>query len=464
MIVRRPEIFISATSADLRSCRALVKEGLLTLGCVPVEQTNFPPDYRTVRAMLRARIETCDAVVHVAGEVYGAEPSVRDPQLPRRSYTQLEYDLALELRKPLYVFLCGVDFPYDEHPAEDPEKQALQVAHRERLRASETLRTHIKSRDELAQRVRELQTKVEHLSRELARSHRWLRRSVVIGVLVLAVLGGTVWTLRRFTRESATQSAELREEVRVLQAVIARFNTQAPGGERMSDDERFDRALAAVAAEYRLEVPALKAKIDAFVAGVRANPEGAGFYDRALADFAEKQFAAAANHAVAAVKVYRSEREAAEREVAASVERAQAARARERAAHTLAGDSQFASGDFAAAQASYHAAAELVGRTENQCAFADVHTTRPGVAGADDDEVTAANLGDRASATDCAREDQRRAAVIHDVGRTGKRDRAAEGGHDAAAAVQRARVGVANTGNGERLGISRCWVCKDEVD
>lgn len=48
MSARRPEIFVSATSADLRSCRQMVKEALLTLGCVPVEQTNFPPDYRTV--------------------------------------------------------------------------------------------------------------------------------------------------------------------------------------------------------------------------------------------------------------------------------------------------------------------------------------------------------------------------------------------------------------------------------
>ncbi len=103
----RPEIFISAASGDLRSCRQLIKEALLTLGCVPVEQTNFPPDAATVREMLRTKISACHAVVHLAGEVYGAEPQERKPDDPRRSYTQLEYDIGRELKKPVYVFVCG---------------------------------------------------------------------------------------------------------------------------------------------------------------------------------------------------------------------------------------------------------------------------------------------------------------------------------------------------------------------
>ena len=73
MSPHRPEIFVSATSQDLRTCRQLIKEALLTLGCVPIEQTNFPPDARTVREMLRVKITACDAVVHVAGEADQAQ-------------------------------------------------------------------------------------------------------------------------------------------------------------------------------------------------------------------------------------------------------------------------------------------------------------------------------------------------------------------------------------------------------
>ncbi|MCA9002675.1 MAG: DUF4062 domain-containing protein, partial [Planctomycetes bacterium] len=93
----RPSIFISATSGDLRECRQLIKEALLTIGCIPVEQTNFPPDARTVREMLHARLAECQAVVHVAGLRYGAEPQERAAAEARRSYTQMEYDIAREM-------------------------------------------------------------------------------------------------------------------------------------------------------------------------------------------------------------------------------------------------------------------------------------------------------------------------------------------------------------------------------
>ena len=143
----RPEIFISATSKDLQSCRQLVRDALLTLGCVPVTQDHFAPDARTVREMLRARIAVCDGVIHLAGECYGAEPFERDPAEPRRSYTQMEYDIARELRKPVYTFICAEDFPYDAHEPEPPELRALQDAHRAALQ----------SRDEVYKRVHSAQ-------------------------------------------------------------------------------------------------------------------------------------------------------------------------------------------------------------------------------------------------------------------------------------------------------------------
>jgi len=68
-------VFISATSGDLGSVRQLVKEALLSMDCHPVEQTNFPPDYRTVKEMLQDKIAACQAVIHIVGRRYGAEPN-----------------------------------------------------------------------------------------------------------------------------------------------------------------------------------------------------------------------------------------------------------------------------------------------------------------------------------------------------------------------------------------------------
>ena len=84
-----PKVFISAVSGDLRGIRQIVKEALLTIHCHPVEQTNFAPDWRTVGAMLRGRIEDCQALIHIAGMRYGAEPdpATLPPGAARRSYT-----------------------------------------------------------------------------------------------------------------------------------------------------------------------------------------------------------------------------------------------------------------------------------------------------------------------------------------------------------------------------------------
>src|SRR5438270_4423884 len=144
-------VFISATSKKLGTVRELVKQALLTMGCMPIEQTNFPPDYRSVREMIEEKIAACEAVIHIVGIRYGAEP---DPSaLPegaaRRSYTQMEADIARKLGKKLYLFICSEDFPYDEAQAESEEVQDLQRTYRAEIAKSEFLRTPVTDREEL---------------------------------------------------------------------------------------------------------------------------------------------------------------------------------------------------------------------------------------------------------------------------------------------------------------------------
>lgn len=368
MSVRRPDIFISATSADLRSCRQLVKEALLTLGCVPVEQGNFPPDYRSVREMLRARIAACDAVVHLAGACYGAEPREREVHQPRRSYTQMEYDLARELRKPLYIFICGDNFPYDEYAAEDAAKQELQQAHRAALGASETLRTRIHSRDELGQRVRELQTQVDKLARELSTTRRWLTRAVWAGFTVALALGATLWTVREQNRYDELNDTKVGRQIEMLADVVNQFTATNTGATK---EELFDRALATIAADMRVDTAELRTAIEGFVRRVRDNPR-ASFIDKARADFAEQRFAAAAQNAAQAADEFRRESVAAEREVAVSVERLEAARAKEREMRTLAGDAHLAGDQFAEAQTMFTRALALAPREREPTTWASL--------------------------------------------------------------------------------------------
>ncbi len=164
-----PEIFISTTIQDLRSCRKLIRDTLLTLGCLPVVQEHFAPDTSTVRAMLREKIAACDAVIYLAGECYGAEPKTRAPGEPRRSYTQLEYDLARELGKPCYVFLCADGFLYDPHDLEPGDLRALQQVHRTALTATDALSHPVRDSHELELRVRELPERARHAEERAAR-------------------------------------------------------------------------------------------------------------------------------------------------------------------------------------------------------------------------------------------------------------------------------------------------------
>ena len=59
----RKEVFISATSADLGSYRQVVKDALLTLGAHPIEERNFPTDYRELQNLLTRLF--CDSVARM---------------------------------------------------------------------------------------------------------------------------------------------------------------------------------------------------------------------------------------------------------------------------------------------------------------------------------------------------------------------------------------------------------------
>lgn len=164
-----PKIFISATSGDLSSARQIAKEALLTINCHPVEQTNFEPDWRSVTDMLRGKIGDCQALIHLVGFRYGAEP---DPTslpggTPRRSYTQMEYHLARELGLRVYTFLLPETYPFDlPAKADTPEQTQLQAAHRTLIQSSPHLYEKPANGLDLRTRIIALQEQVISLVQE----------------------------------------------------------------------------------------------------------------------------------------------------------------------------------------------------------------------------------------------------------------------------------------------------------
>jgi hypothetical protein len=110
------EVFISGTTRDLGTYRREIKDALLTLPDLPDRGEQFRARLRSAVAMLQDLIGRCDAVIHLAGFYYGAEPPERPPGERRRSYTQIEYDVARELKKPLYLFLATENYEPNKLP------------------------------------------------------------------------------------------------------------------------------------------------------------------------------------------------------------------------------------------------------------------------------------------------------------------------------------------------------------
>jgi hypothetical protein len=156
----RPAIFLSGVSHEFGSFRDAVENQIQMKGCFAENQSSFPPDYRTVEEMLRRKLQDADAVIHIVGFRFGAEPNQRPADAPRRSYTQMEFDIAREMQKPVYVFLSretsSRDEPKPEEQPEDTETTALQLAHRDAVQKTNYLYYFFKDKAELCKLAAEL--------------------------------------------------------------------------------------------------------------------------------------------------------------------------------------------------------------------------------------------------------------------------------------------------------------------
>jgi len=224
-----PKIFISATSGDLSSARQIAKEALLTINCHPVEQTNFEPDWRSVTDMLRGKIGDCQALIHLVGFRYGAEPdrsTLPDPSKPR-SYTQMEYDVARELKLRVYTFILPETYPFDvpretdgsPKKPEAPELIELQKKHRGFIQSSPhlyeepandlELRTRIIA---LREQVISLEQEQQSIAKEVKTTRHWGLWAVTMLLLVLSVI---LWGIhKQYQKQSVieAQQAKMKEQ------------------------------------------------------------------------------------------------------------------------------------------------------------------------------------------------------------------------------------------------------------
>ena len=287
--MNRPRIFVSAVSAELLTTRRAVAATIRTLGFDPVSQDDFPTGYGELRQWLREQIDTCEGLVQIIGQTYGAEPPAVDPSYGRISYTQFEFLYASEQRKKTWVIIAGdpchrdkpvaeLDLPEDlRHP--DPagyqaERRQLQNHYLERLKLENHLWHSVASDPEIQNVVLRLRNELGALRERTERHQRRLARAVtavLAGLLLLAAGGWQAYhRLHKEVREAGVvDTAKIRSHL--LKTVEETHRRELAGAETVADwkDRQRFREAAEAAHAGRL------ARIDELAASF-AEIEGRG--------------------------------------------------------------------------------------------------------------------------------------------------------------------------------------------
>lgn len=111
------QVFVSSTFQDLQEERKEVMQALLELDCMPAGMELFPASNDDQWTLIKRVIDACDYYLLIIGGRYG---STNDDG---KSYTQMEFEYALEVGKPIISFLPKnpEDIPSGKSE-KDPEK------------------------------------------------------------------------------------------------------------------------------------------------------------------------------------------------------------------------------------------------------------------------------------------------------------------------------------------------------
>ena len=96
---KRYQVFVSSTFEDLQEERKEVMQALLELDCIPAGMELFPASNEDQWTLIKRVIDDCDYYLLIIGGRYG---STNDEG---KSYTQMEFEYALEQGKPIISFL-----------------------------------------------------------------------------------------------------------------------------------------------------------------------------------------------------------------------------------------------------------------------------------------------------------------------------------------------------------------------
>src|SRR2546430_682004 len=95
-----PKVFLSSTFLEMEEYRKAAAEAIDQYGYQCIRMETFPASDRAIVDFCRARVAECDIFVLILGQFYGTPIPNRDI-----SYTEDEFDAAVDLKKPCLVFV-----------------------------------------------------------------------------------------------------------------------------------------------------------------------------------------------------------------------------------------------------------------------------------------------------------------------------------------------------------------------
>src|SRR5579863_9041579 len=113
---RRYQVFVSSTYEDLHEERREVMQALLALDCIPTGMELFPAADDDSWTHIQRFIAGCDYYVVIVGGRYGSTGPAG------KSFTEMEYDFAVEEHIPVLAFLHGDPGQIPSNKSEQTEK------------------------------------------------------------------------------------------------------------------------------------------------------------------------------------------------------------------------------------------------------------------------------------------------------------------------------------------------------
>ncbi len=133
---RKLQVFVSSTYSDLIHDRLAAIEAILAAGHIPAAMEQFTPGDETAWEKIRRWIDESDCYMLILGGRYGSlEPN------SGKSYVHLEYEYALDQKKPYFSLLLE-DTAFNDRL----QSRGIEVDEREHLEDYKRFKSQVKER------------------------------------------------------------------------------------------------------------------------------------------------------------------------------------------------------------------------------------------------------------------------------------------------------------------------------